>query len=213
MTLTDRIKQSNSKKKEELVSSTVRLSVEMNSMVEELAEHLSISKQKMFIELIKEGLDIANKALDIDAISDENSNHKQINYHLFNTNKRYNSSDGVRMLKEQIVSAFYKPWKFEINKINKDDIVFLYENGVGIIAYGKASGQLIVTDRDGDKDEMHYQKLNDFIILEKPIKASKIKEILNTQLVFMRTRTYLSDGELVLNFIQSLGLGNKPQIK
>jgi hypothetical protein len=204
MNLTELIKESNNKK-EELVSSTVRLSVEMNSVVEELAEHLSISKQKMFVELIKESLEIANKALNIDAISNEKIYNEKVNYHLFNTNKGNDSPDGIRMLKENIVSAFYDPWKFEINKINKDDIVFLYENGVGIIAYGKASGETIITDRNGDKDEMHYQNLNNFTILDKAIKASQIKKILARELVFMRTRIDLYDGKFVLNHIQTKG--------
>jgi len=201
MNLIERIKQSNIHQKKELISSTVRLSVEMNSMVEALADQLSLSKQKMFTELIKESLEIAHNALNIDAISDETLNNKEVNYHLFNTNKGNDSADGIRMVKEEIVSAFYTPWKLEINKIHKEDIVFLYENGVGIIAYGKASGETIVTDKNGDIDEMHYQKLNDFIILDKAIKASEIKKIVNTELVFMRTRINLYDGKLILNHI------------
>ncbi len=204
MSLRKLIKDSNKNKKEETtVSSTVRLSVEMNSMVEEIAEHLSLSKQKMFVELIKEGLDIAQQELSIDEVSDKDHLDKEkINYHIFNTNKGNDSSDGIRMIKEQIVSAFYNPWKLEVDKIKKGNIVFLYENGEGIIAFGEASGETIITDRNGDKDEMHYQKLSNFIRLEKPLKASQIKKILNRELVFMRTRIDLYDGDIILDILK-----------
>jgi predicted transcriptional regulator len=201
MSLKTLIKESRAKK-DETVSLTVRLTVEINSVVEEMAEQLSISKQRMLMECINEGLEIAKNEFLINEVSNEKIRTDKVVYHLFNTNKGNDSRDGIRMMKYEIVSAFYGNWKKEIDTIKKDDIVFLYENGVGIIAYGKATGDTIVTDRNGDKDEMHYQKLNDFIKLDKPLKASLIKKILNREIVFMRTHTYLDDGKLILNSIK-----------
>ena len=48
------IKQSTILKKE-LIASTVRMPKELHSFVDELAEHLSLSRQEVLLNLIKEG--------------------------------------------------------------------------------------------------------------------------------------------------------------
>jgi hypothetical protein len=63
--------------------------------------------------------------------------------------------------------------------------VFLYENGVGIVAYGIGSGDTHKKDRYDEIDECHYQELSDFISLENPLSAAKIKTILNRDIVFL----------------------------
>ncbi len=192
-------------KKEVTVPVTVRLSVELNSTIEDLAENqLSTSKQKMLVALIEQGLKYVENSFKINEIEKVEKEVEEKNFHLFNTNKRYDSRDGIEMYSQGIVSAFYDPWKHEINKIKKDDVVFLYENGVGIIAYGIADGNVVITDRNGDPKEMHYQKLENFKKLENPFKASQIKKTLNRDIVFLRTRTSISSGKILLDTLEKL---------
>jgi predicted HNH restriction endonuclease len=88
------------------------------------------------------------------------------------------------MLGKHRAAAFYKPWMYKIDVIKKDDIVFLYQNTVGIIAVGKASGQIAEepcihgkhTDpRKGNKQ--HSISLLDFKVVDPPIPAKAIKSI------------------------------------
>ncbi|MDO9213578.1 MAG: hypothetical protein Q8Q54_04005 [Methylococcales bacterium] len=185
--------------KQELIASTVRLPKQLHLFIEELAEQLSLSRQEMMLMLIEEGVGIAEKELD--SIPDDIEGQKNSNFHILNTNKRSCDEDQEKMLREGIAAAFYGDWKTNINRIKKGDVVFLYENRVGIIAYGIGTGQTLVRDYDGDKDETHYQKLEDFTILEQPLTASEIKQILGRKIPFTRTMSAISDGQKVLDKI------------
>jgi len=193
-------------KKEETVSVTVRLSVELNSVIEDLAENeLNTSKQKTLVALIEEGVKYLEKTLNINEMEEIKEEEKSKKYfHLLNTNKSNDSNDGIRMCTEGIASSFYDPWKFEINKMKKDDIVFLYENGVGIIGYGIADGNVIITDRNGDNNEMYYQNLKKFKKLKTPFPASEIKKVLNGKITFLRTRTSISNGEKLYEKLETI---------
>lgn len=183
--------------KKEFVASTVRMPKELHSFIEGLAEYLSLSKQEVTLKLIEEGVTIAKDELKLqDDIKEENSS-----FHILNTNKGNCFEDHKKILNEGIAAAFYDPWKYNINRINEDDVIFLYENGKGIVAYGKGTGKTIITDHFGDKDECHYQKLKDFKILEKPLAASEIKKILGRNIVFLRTMSAIPDGQKILDKI------------
>jgi hypothetical protein len=189
----------------ETISVTVRISKELNSTVLELAEHLlDTSKQKMLEAIIEEGVSKIVKEFSIEEIEKTDENPKIRTFHLLNTNKRHDERDGQRMCNEGIASAFYGDWKKEIDKIKKNDVVFLYENGVGIIAFGVADGKVKIEDKNGDKNEMHYQKLSSFIKLKEPYKASKIKNTLNRNFVFLKTKTVIHDGEILFNELQKI---------
>lgn len=186
--------------KSKLIASTVRIPEETHSFVEELAEHLGLSKQETLANLIDDGVTSAKEALKLDEEAEESTECK---YHLLNTNKRHNIQDTGRMLDEQIAAAFYKPWKLNINRIKSGDVVFLYENGVGIVAFGYASGETLVRDYNGDAGEFYYQHLSSFKKLVKPIAASEVKKILNANIVFLRTMVSISDGHKLLDAVQS----------
>lgn len=183
--------------KKELVASTVRMPEELYFFIEDLAEHLSLSKQEMMLRLIEEGVDVAKKELKLEEI-EEQVNSK---FHILNTNKRHSEEAHEKMLKDGIAAASYDPWKYNINRINKGDVVFLYENKVGIVAYGKGTGNTLITDYEGDKDEWHYQKLEDFTILEKPLTAGEVKQVLGRNVVFLRVMSGMPDGQKVLDKI------------
>jgi len=181
--------------RKELVASTVRMPKELALFIEGLSEQLDLSKQEVTLKLIEAGVEIAERELESEDV--DNSA-----FYVLNTNRRHDDSDHDYMLNNGIAAAFYDPWKFNIDRIKKGDTVFLYENGVGIVAYGIGSGNTLKKDRYDDKDECHYQELSDFKVLEKPISAAKIKKILNRNVVFLRTMSGMPDGQKVLDEIE-----------
>ncbi len=186
--------------KKELVAATVRMPKELHSFVDELSEHLSLSKQEVLLKLIEEGASIAQDELKLDIADEE---QESCSFHILNTNKRNSIDDHERMLKDGIAAAFYDPWKYNIDRIKDGDIVFLYENGVGIVAYGRGTGNTLVRDYYGDKDECHFQELRDFKALSAPLTASEIKKLLNKNVVFLRTMTGIKDGQKVLDRVEN----------
>lgn len=183
--------------KRELVASTVRIPKELYSFIEGLADQLTLPKQEVILKLIEEGVKIAEEELKLD-VCEESANSA---FHVLNTNRRNDPSDQEFMINNSRAAAFYDPWKFNIGRIKKDNIVFLYENGVGIIAYGKGSGVVKKMDKCGDKDECHYQDLLEFKILEKPLPAAEIKRILGRNVAFLRTMSGMPDGQKILDKI------------
>lgn len=185
--------------KKDLIPVTVRLTKEMNSFIEGLADHFEKSKQEIMFALLKDGMDIAINVLKLNEDFDSSSHD---NFHILNTNKRNDEDDQVMMMERKIAAAFYDPWKKNIDRIKKNDIVFLYENGVGIIAYGKGSGKRMSEAKYGDKDECYYQELNDFKVLETPISAREVKKILGRNVVFLRTMSSMPDGQKIIESIK-----------
>jgi hypothetical protein len=123
------------------------------------------------------------------------------NFHILNTNKRHSIDDHERMVTDGVAAAFYDPWKFHIDRIKKGDIVYLYENGVGIVSYGKGTGTVLKMDHNGDIDECYYQELTDYRVIEKPLSASEVKKILNRNVVFLKTMSGMPDGQKILEKI------------
>ncbi|MED4885135.1 hypothetical protein [Bacillus smithii] len=97
--------------------------------------------------------------------------------YLFNTNKTNNPQNELEMIYEKKVAAYYSPWKYYIDEIEANDLVFLYSNNKGIIARGIATGIVEVKDADGNPDEEHYMHLDHFEELKVPLPSSKITEI------------------------------------
>lgn len=189
------IKKSKSTKKE-LIASTIRMPKELHLFIEGLSDQLALSKQEVTLKLIEAGIEIAEKELELEEVINSA-------FYVLNTNRRHDESDHDHMLNNGIAAAFYDPWKYNIDRINKGDSVFLYENGVGIVAHGKGSGITLKKDRYDDKDECHYQELTDFNVLEKPLSAAKIKKILDRNIVFLKTMSGMPDGQKILDEINS----------
>lgn len=115
--------------------------------------------------------------------------------YLINTNKSNNSSCETDMLKYQKCAAYYSPWKYYIDQIEANDIVFLYSTGSGIIARGIATGIPELADWEDNRDEEHYMNLNRFEELKKPLPASKISEIVAHEIVYHQTVVSLTHNE------------------
>ncbi|MFZ3076977.1 MAG: hypothetical protein WA139_00815 [Candidatus Aenigmatarchaeota archaeon] len=106
---------------------------------------------------------------------------------ILNTNYRNNISDDKDMLDNQKASAFFDPWKRNIEKLQKGDRVFLYRSGEGIVANGIVSGKLEKKSHDGEENEEYFMKLDKFNKLENPIPASDVKKITGINYRFMST--------------------------
>ncbi len=189
------IKKSKATKKEP-VASTIRIPKVLSLFIEDLSEQLDLSKQEVTLKLIEAGVEIAEKELELEEVV-------KSAFHVLNTNRRHDESDHDYMLNNGIAAAFYDPWKFNIDRINKGDTVFLYENGTGIVAFGIGSGDTLKKNRYDDTDECHYQELSDFKILDNPLPAAKIKEVLGRNVAFLRTMSGMPDGQKILDEITS----------
>lgn len=182
----------------DLVALTVRLTPEKASVIEELAEFSGKSKQETLALMIDHGIRAAEEIFLLEKV--EPMPH--CGFYLLNTNKRNSLRDSQWMASEGVAAAFYGGWKELINQIEENAIVFLYENGVGIVGYGKATGQTEISDYDGDSDETHFQKLKDYFRLEVPLRAREIKKLLEYDLVFLKTLTPVQNGQKILNAIK-----------
>ena len=112
------------------------------------------------------------------------------------------------MIDKQKAAAFYSPWKFKIERLSKNDIVFLYQSGVGIVAYGEASGKLEKhshQDKPENKDEEYSMKLNKFKKITPALSASEIKKITGVNHVFMGTMFGLDfeNGKKIKEFLDN----------
>ncbi|MBM7572946.1 hypothetical protein [Aquibacillus albus] len=98
--------------------------------------------------------------------------------YLINTNKNNNPDCEDEMLQNQKCSAYYTPWKYYIDTIEANDVVFLYSSGEGIIARGLATGIVEVNDYEGNENEEHYMNLNRFELLNSPLPAREVTAII-----------------------------------
>ncbi len=97
-------------------------------------------------------------------------------YHLVNTNIRSGQEYHDDMLKNKRAAAYYTPPKYLIRNIKKSDIVFLYQSGEGVVAYGRAMDFHRITDWQGDKNEQYYVELDKFKIIDPPLTAGELRE-------------------------------------
>lgn len=193
------IKESKNSRKE-TVPTTLRLPKDLNDFIEEFAEQLSLSKQETMLQLIEEGVDLAKEELKKMDIIDEKQ--EPYDYHLLNTNKGNNYGDHEWIVSKGYAAAFYDPWKFNIDRIKKGDRVFLYENGVGIVAMGVGTGKTIEIDHEDNEGECHYQELQEYKLLKKPMPSAEIKKVLKRNVIFLKTMSGVPDGKILYEIIQ-----------
>ena len=97
------------------------------------------------------------------------------NVYIINTNKTHNPKCEVDMIQQKKCAAYYKHFKYNIDLIQRGDLVFLYSNKNGIIARGMATGLVEVAEYEGFPGEEHYMPLDYFQSFEKnPMPASVI---------------------------------------
>ncbi|MDY4366838.1 hypothetical protein SNR26_04775 [Pectobacterium brasiliense] len=189
------------------VTLSVRVTNEENAVLQEIADVVGCTRQDVIYQLIS---DYAIPEWRKMKTEDENEAAEFIeenngpSYFLLNTNKTNSLIDHEIILKQGIAATFEDDYIVKINRIKKGDVVFLYESGAGIVAYGIGSGQSI--DEPNPKkinhNSMRYQILSDFSLLEKPLAAKDVKRILNNDIPFAQTLSRVTNGEILYQHIK-----------
>lgn len=118
--------------------------------------------------------------------------YESSNY-ILNTNSENDSGDHEAMLREQKAAAYIHGWKEKIDKLQKGDVVFLYQSKVGIVAYGYASGKTKKAFYKEEPEGEHFQQLKPFKLLKTPMSAAKMKEVAKQGFSFRMTMYSISD--------------------
>jgi hypothetical protein len=111
------------------------------------------------------------------------------NAHLVNTNEK-DAGSTEYMLQRGRVSAWLAPWKYTMEYIKKNDIVFLYRNQSGIVAFGTAKSNYKI-DQGGDE---YYVPLEPLHRVNPPITASELRDAAGYHVPLLRTYTSLREG-------------------
>ncbi len=131
---------------------------------------------------------------------DEHTNPSEIKGVLFDTNRTYNENAIWEMFENNYIAA-YGTMKHVINYISKDDIVFLFHSGYGIVGACRVKGKV---EKSLD-NETWYRKVE--FLLKKPAKdnlkamsVSNIKNVLGKNFFWAKTIKvpYLSKKEAEL---------------
>ena len=170
-------------KSQELTAMTIRVPSPVKAYIENLAEQLNKSRQDTLLLLLEEGIETSQKALETPF-----QEEKESRFFVLNTNLRHSDEDHVKMLSEGVALASLSPWKEQIKRIKKGDVVFLYANAIGIVAFGTATGEITYSDykRLGDQ-EVCVQKLSNFTTLEHPLPAKEVRQALGYEHIFLKT--------------------------
>lgn len=191
---------------------TLRIPDEELISLDEVASELNMTRQDVLAQFVSYGISKAqamiekydNQEIELD---DSTSNH--VNYYLLNTNTKHGMADHHDMLNNGLAAAFWGNWKNNINKLRKGDRVFLYQNRVGIVATGIATGNTVVSDIKGDDGcmypEKHSQKLDDFL-RDFQISLKSCREVTKTNLPILRTMSRLNEdqGKALLTEVERL---------
>ena len=97
-------------------------------------------------------------------------------HHIFNTSMAQGEDRHHLMIENHCATAFYET-KDQAKAIEADDVVFLYQNEVGIVACGIAAGETELHDWEGDKNEAISHQLKQFVQLEFPITFNLINSV------------------------------------
>ncbi len=119
-------------------------------------------------------------------------------YYILNTNIRNSQEDHEDMLRNAKAAAYFDPWKFKIQRLAKGDVIFLYQNGSGIVALGEADGKLQKAAYHGnpeEADEEYFMKLQRFQRASPPLTAAEIKKLTGVNHVVYEHNVWPRHGE------------------
>lgn len=162
---------------------SIRLPNHLNNELEELTLTLDKSKSFLLLEFIKAGIIETNKLLEEKAMNPQIEEQRDPDdfikrkKFMLNTNFNNDKSSHFQMLENQEAAAFYKGWKEYICNLSEGDKVYLYQSGVGFIASGTVTGDLIKGEYHGKADEKYCKKLKDFKVGFKAISAKEFKAL------------------------------------
>jgi len=177
---------------------SIRLPNHLNNQLEELAFSLDKPKSFLLLEFVKAGikettsiLEEAAKNLEADEPKGEKSLFGK-RYFMLNTNYNNNQSAHMSMLENHEAAAFYTGWKENISHLKEGDKVYLYQSGVGFVASGVVTGELIKSEYEGTAEAKYSKKLSDFKTGFRAITAKEFKTLTNGGANFLRTMVQLN---------------------
>lgn len=178
--------------KAETEAVTVRLASTTVAEIDEFSLTLGTTRQEVITELLEDALRGAlaiyekeqNKGA-LMPLAEETTKDTQ-RYFLLNTNKKNDPADHFYMHSKGVAAAFYDNWNTKIDGLRKGDIVFLYESGMGIVGFGKASGTTEIKAKDGVDGVVHEQKLEPYNQVQ-PLSAREIKKLTGANLCYLQT--------------------------
>lgn len=190
-----------------MTSTSIKIPQVMDEIISDLAVFFDSTKQEVILDLLSDAIDNYKAEEKKLLEQQENENNGEDNtatnsqYFLLNTCKRYSIDDHNFMINNGYAAAFDDGYKQQIKRIKKGDIVFLYANGKGISGYGLASGQTIKIDHDGVPENCYYQVLDNYQMLDTPLKAKDIRDICTRTPVFLKTLSRINeeDGQIIYN--------------
>jgi hypothetical protein len=170
---------------------TVRIPVSYVAHLDELSSSLDVTRQLLLTEIIKDGVDGAleeyeKKENNPEAMANNEEPVTGLRFFILNTNKRHDVDAHREMVTNGVAAAFCDPWKYQIDRIKEGSVVFLYENGVGIVGTGLASREVEKAEYAGVAEDAYRKKLIDYRRV-KPLNAREIKKVAGGNLIFLRT--------------------------
>ncbi|HGY2645765.1 TPA: hypothetical protein ACNVDP_003415 [Klebsiella aerogenes] len=186
---------------------SVRVTNEENAVLQEIADVVGCTRQDVIYQLITDyaipewrKMKIGEDNEITETIEEDNG----ISYFMLNTNKTNSIIDHNLILEQGIAATFEDDYIGKINRIKKGDVVFLYESGSGIVAYGIGSGENIdeTNPEKINHSSMRYQVLSNFSLLDKPLAARDVKRVLNNDIPFAQTLSRVTNGEILYKHIK-----------
>lgn len=173
---------------------SIRLPNHLNNELEELTLTLDRSKSFLLLEFVKAGITETNKILEEKAMNPniegqrdpDDILNKRKNF-MLNTNFNNDKDSHIEMLENEEAAAFCTGWKEYICNLAEGDKVYLYQSGVGFVASGVVTGDLIKNEYDGKADDKYSKKLIDFKVGFKAISAKEFKVLTNAGANFRMT--------------------------
>ena len=179
---------------------TIRLESTLIEEIDGLVASLDVTRNALLTELIIDALPkiqaLCTEALDAN-LEDEHwevengENNEKPRFFFLNSCKRYSLSDSNRMINEGVAAAF-DGHKNKINRLRKDDVVFIFENGKGIVGVGRASGKTVTKDHGNDVGQTYEQELLNYSKV-KPFSVRDIRKTIDKKLPYLATLFKLSN--------------------
>lgn len=180
------------------VSISLRLPLSLSNELDELALTLDRSKSFLVTEFIKAGINETNAILEQNSANpkitpeEDDSGPRSLRSFMLNTNYNNDTKSHFEMIKNQEAAAFCSGWKEYIERLNIGDHVYLYQSGVGFIASGIVSGELVKSEHNGKPDDKYSKSLKDFKVSFKAISAKEFKAITSESANFRKTMVKLT---------------------
>ena len=177
---------------------SIRLPNHFNNQLEELAFTLDKSKSFLLLEFVKAGIKETISILEEsskNSEADEPEGAKSLfgtRCFMLNTNYNNDRSAHISMLENHEAAAFYTGWKENISHLKEGEKVYLYQSGVGFVASGVVTGELIKSEYKGKPEAKYSKKLSDFKTGFKAISAKEFKSLTKGGANFLKTMVQLN---------------------